>query len=198
MIINTHILFSKIVYKHCLKELNFKLNKNIFMYGNIKPDISPDTFKSSHTLKDSIGIVSEHFNELSNNKLDIKQFSMLLGMICHYTADYFCIYHTEEYSKKSIFKHIAYEIALHINLRILLIRGKLKIIDSRSVPQRNVLSIIYNMQEKYFQKKRGFLTDIIYAVSTITMVIESIIYFNVNKFENIETYELSKNIGGII
>lgn len=198
MIINTHILFSKIVYKHCLKELNFKLNKNIFMYGNIKPDISSNPFKDSHTLKDSIDIVSQYFTQLDNNKLDIKQFSMILGMICHYIGDYFCLYHTEEYSKKNIFKHLAYEIALHVNLRILLIQGKLKLIDNRSLPQRNILSIIFNMQEKYFQKRRSFLRDITYAVSTITMVAESIIYFSINEFENAETYELPKDIGGIM
>ena len=198
MIINTHILFSKIIYKHCLKELNFKLDKYIFMYGNIKPDISSDTFKDSHILKDSIDIVSKYSTELSNNKLDIKEFSIILGMMCHYIADYFCLYHTEEYRKKSIFKHLAYEIALHINLRILLIQGKLKLIDNRSIPQRNVLSIIFNMQEKYFQQRRSFLRDITYALSTITMVTESIIYFSVNKFENAEIYELQRDIGGIM
>lgn len=198
MIINTHLLFSKIVYKRCLKELNFKLNKHIFMYGNIKPDISFSAVKDAHTLKDSINIVSKYFTELSDSELDIKQFSMRLGMMCHYICDYFCLYHTEDYCKKNIFEHLAYEIVLHVNLRILLIKNKLKLVDNRNLPQKNILSIISNMQEKYFQQRRSFLRDITFAVSTISIVTESIIYFSINQFENAETYELRKDIGGIM
>ncbi|WP_446897013.1 zinc dependent phospholipase C family protein [Clostridium sp. LBM24168] len=198
MIINTHILFSKIVYKHCLRELNFKLNKIIFMYGNIKPDISPNSCRNPHTLKDSLHIVSKCFNQLSHDELDINQFSMILGIMCHYISDYFCLYHTEEYSKKNIFKHIAYEILLHFNLQILLIFGRLKLIDSRNLPQRNVLSIVFDMQKRYFKQRRSFLRDIIYAVSTINMTVESIVYFNINNLENLENYNLPKGIGGIM
>lgn len=198
MILNTHIIFSKIVYKHCLKELNFKLNRILFMYGNIKPDISPTSCRNPHTLKDSLNVVSECFDKLSHSELDIKQFSIILGIMCHYISDYFCLYHTEEYSNKNIFRHIAYEIILHFNLRILLIRGKLKLINSRSLPQRNILSIIFNMQREYFKQKRSFLRDITYAVSTINMTVESIIYFNSHDFSNLESYNLPKDIGGIM
>jgi len=39
MITNTHLLFSRLIFKHCENKLGFKLSKGIFMYGNIKPDI---------------------------------------------------------------------------------------------------------------------------------------------------------------
>ncbi|MBC2582165.1 zinc dependent phospholipase C family protein [Clostridium sp. DJ247] len=203
MIINTHLLFSRIIYKHCLKKLDFKLHKSTFLYGSIKPDIFCNHSKESHTLDETINIVSEYSDELINNESNIKQFSMTLGVICHYICDYFCLYHSEEYSNKNIFKHLIYEIILHISLLILIIRGKLKFVNNRNLPQRNILSIIFHMQKRYFQKRKSFLRDITYALSTITWVTESIIYFSINKSKNYaenkaEIYELPKAIDRIV
>ena len=40
MIVDTHLFLSQILYKYISKQMNFKLNRLAFAYGNIKPDFT--------------------------------------------------------------------------------------------------------------------------------------------------------------
>lgn len=184
MIINTHLLFSKLLFKHCLKELNFKLSKGVFMYGNIKPDIFSDDNNNSHSLEDSINAIQKYINKLINNELTIHEFSLNLGILCHYTCDFFCIYHRKEFTETSIFKHLIYEIQLHFKLINLLITKKLKPLKNKSFPQKDILSIILKMQKEYLQEKNSITKDITYALSTVILISESILHFSSIKAPN--------------
>lgn len=175
MITNTHILYSQIIYKYCLKNLKFKLDKYYFMYGNIKPDIFCNHFKDSHTLNESIDLVFRYSNLLIARKYDIKHFSVILGEICHYVCDYFCLYHTETFSKKNAFSHILYEIKLHIKLRALRKNSKIRPIYNRFPAPRSILSIIYDLQREYFKKRASFNKDIFFSLSASILVCEAII-----------------------
>lgn len=197
MIINTHLLFSKLIFNHCLKKLDFKLSKGIFMYGNIKPDIFSENTNNSHTLEDSTSAVQGYINKLLNNELTIQEFSLNLGMLCHYTCDFFCIYHRKEFTKVNIFKHLIYEIQLHFKLISLLITGKLKPLKNKGFPQKDILSIILEMQLKYLKEKNSIIKDITYAISTAILISESALQFSSiktqsSKLKTTNIYELPK------
>lgn len=199
MITNTHLLFSRLIFKHCLNELDFKLCKGIFMYGNIKPDIFSEQINDSHSLEDSTAIVQEYINKLTSDKLTIQQFSLVLGMLCHYTCDFFCIYHCKEFKDKSILKHIIYEIKLHFKLIVLLITGGLKLINNIDFPEKDILSMILEMQKKYSKEKESGIKDITYAISAAICISESVLQFRSIKAENREVinnniYKLPKGV----
>lgn len=187
MITNTHILFSKVLYENCLEDLNFKLDRYKFMYGNIKPDIFCNYFKDNHTIKGSIEIVKEHSQKLINGENNISRFSVELGVICHYVCDYFCIYHTDEYANNNIFKHIIYENKLHAKAIDMIEKENIKIKTRSNLFQGNIVEFIYKMQEKYFDENQSLTRDIMYALETANTVAEGIIYYslkNDNKLLN--------------
>lgn len=194
MITNTHILFSKILYENCLKDLNFKLDKYKFMYGNIKPDIFCNYFKDDHTIKGSIKIVKEYSNKLINSKNNISDFSVGLGVICHYVCDYFCIYHTEGYSKNNIFEHIGYERKLHNKVIHMIERSEVKIESRNNFIKGDVVEFIYKMQKKYFDEEQSLNRDIIYALETANAVTEGIVYYSILKSNHKSLNNLSEEI----
>jgi len=202
MITNTHLLFSRLIFKHCLNEFDFKLCKGIFMYGNIKPDIFSGQTNNSHSLEDSSDIVQKYIDKLTSDKLTIQQFSLTLGMLCHYTCDFFCIYHSEEFKNKNIFRHLTYEIQLHYKFMILLITGKFKLIKNIDLPQRDILSMILEMQKRYLKEEESGLKDLTYAISTAILISESVLRFRIikaqsSKASNTDIYKLPKVVGGI-
>lgn len=178
MITNTHIVFSKILYEKCIKDLNFKLDKYKFMYGNIKPDIFCNYFKDNHTIKGSIQIVEEYSKELINAERSIGKFSVELGVICHYVCDYFCIYHTEKYNGNNIFEHIRYENRLHNKLLDMIKNKKIKINGENVLPKEGIIEFIYKMQEKYFREEKSLTRDITYALETANTITKGIIYYS--------------------
>jgi len=187
MITNTHILFSKVLYENCLEDLNFKLDRYKFMYGNIKPDIFCNYFKDNHTIKGSIEIVKEHSQKLINGNNNISRFSVELGVICHYVCDYFCIYHTDEYANNNIFKHIIYEKKLHARAIDMIEKENIKIKAKSNLLEGNIVEFIYKMQEKYFNENQSLTRDIIYALETANTVAQGIINYslkNDNKLWN--------------
>lgn len=194
MITNTHILFSKILYKNCLKDLNFKLDRYKFMYGNIKPDIFCNYFKDDHTIKGSIQIVEQYSNKLINRKNNTGDFSIELGVICHYVCDYFCIYHTDEYAKNNIFEHLAYERKLHNKVIDMIEKSEIKIENRDNFINGNIVDFIYKMQKKYFDEKQSLNRDIIYALETANAVTEEIVYYNIFKNNHKALNNLSEEI----
>ncbi|MFL0195022.1 zinc dependent phospholipase C family protein [Clostridium sp. WILCCON 0269] len=175
MIINTHILISNIIYNYCSEKLNIKLNKWAFTYGNIKPDFIKDKSKYCHCINESINVVSEYSQQLIHNKMSIKNYSITLGILCHFICDYFCLYHTEKYKNKNLFQHLIYEIALHFAFIKHLICGKLRIIINDNIPKKDIVSIINDVYKKYDKENKFFTNDINYAISAGIMAVELIV-----------------------
>jgi hypothetical protein len=127
MIVDTHLLISQILYKYLSKQMNLKLNRLVFAYGNIKPDFINKDIKRSHTLEESLYSINKYSEELMSKNISIKEFSRSLGVICHFICDYFCLYHREGNEKKGVYEHLFYEVILHTKLLTLLLTGKLSL-----------------------------------------------------------------------
>ncbi|PRR79843.1 hypothetical protein CLLU_34180 [Clostridium luticellarii] len=174
MITSTHLLISHIIFNHCSKKFNIKLNKFNFSYGNIKPDFVKDRSNHCHCLDESIDIVCEYYNKLVNTRMSVKEYSVTLGMICHFICDYFCLYHTEGYKDKNLFQHFIYELRLHfIFIALLLFKG-FKIIPDIYIPEKSIPAVIYYMRKKYDKENKSFTRDITYAISTATIAADII------------------------
>ena len=174
MIVNTHILMSQILYKHISKDMNFKLDRVAFGYGNIKPDFNNKDINREHTLDESLYEVNKYSEELMSKDISIKEFSKSLGVICHFACDYFCLYHREGNEKKGVIEHMAYESILHVKLLAILLRGKLKL-NNHEILEVSVENIALSLQEKYKSESNSLTKDITYALAGALQISELIV-----------------------
>lgn len=194
MIVDTHLLISKILYNYLSNQMNFRLNRLAFAYGNIKPDFNNKDINHSHTLDESLHSVNKYSEELVSRNISIKEFSMSLGVICHFVCDYFCIYHREGNEKKGIFEHLVYELILHVKLLALLLRGKLKF-NNYEMFENSVEAIVMMQQERYNSESKCLTRDISYALRGASQVSKLIIcssqlYFDQNEINISENINL--------
>jgi len=166
VIVDTHLLISNILYKYLSNSMGFKVDRLAFAYGNIKPDFNDKEIKCPHTLEESINSVNKYAEKLMRKNISIQEFSMSLGVICHFTCDYFCIYHREGNDKKGIFEHLFYEICLHIRLLKLLLKGNLNS-NNDEILEDTVEAIVVKLGEKYNLEPKGLNRDINYALLAV-------------------------------
>lgn len=174
MIFNTHILMSQILYKYIAKDMNFKLDRVAFAYGNIKPDINNKDINCAHTVDESLYNVNKYSEKLMSENISIKEFSKSLGVICHFACDYFCLYHREGNDKKGTCEHLLYEGILHVKLLSLLLRGKVELNNYGMFP-KSVEDIALSLGEKYKVEAKSLTKDITYALSGARQISELIV-----------------------
>ncbi|MCB2295561.1 zinc dependent phospholipase C family protein [Clostridium algoriphilum] len=174
MIVDSHLVMSQILYKNITNQMDFKLDRLAFTYGNIKPDFSNKDIKRSHTLDESLESINLYSKKLMSKSISVKDFSRSLGVICHFACDYFCLYHREGNEKKGAYEHLVYEIHLHVKLLTLLLRGKIKL-NNQDVLQNNVEFIALNIQNKYNLEPKSLTKDITYALSSAYQISKLIV-----------------------
>ena len=175
MITGTHSLMSSILYKYLIKKTGFKLDLMAFAYGNIMPDFDKGYIKCPHTLEDSIHTINAYSENLMKSSVSIQEFSMCLGVVCHFVCDYFCLYHSKEYWKKDPVGHAAYEAALHIKFLTLFSNKNFKL-KFKCVPEQSVEDMVNKIFKKYNSEPRTMTNDITYALIASASVGELIIY----------------------
>jgi len=177
MIVDTHVLMSQILYKYISNQVNFKLDRLAFAYGNIKPDLNNKDINFEHTLDESLYSVNKYSQKLMSQDISVKEFSKSLGVICHFACDYFCLYHREGNEKKGLYEHLLYEERLHWKLISLLLKGKIKL-DSYEMSQDSVEDITLNLQEKYNLESKSLTRDIKYALFAASQISKLIVCSN--------------------
>lgn len=184
----THIAISKIIYEHLKNKM--KLDKRYFIYGNLKPDLSLKINQVSHTFDNYFSYVCSCGNNLMKGGASVKDFSIKLGEICHYTCDFFCMYHLNtEIFNKSI-NHFLYELKLHFKFLELTRKEKFEIKIEDNNLTKNIKSIIFNMRLKYLSEIASMEKDISYAVNTATWVCESVGLFLTNSMTFVPCNEM--------
>ena len=160
----THIMISKRLYKYLSKEMY--LDKYAFLYGNIKPDLSPQCLRNPHLLENYLLIVSSDSNRLIDNTASVREFSADLGVICHYICDFFCYCHLNSRLYHKLASHFLYELRLHLTYCSLLIRQKIKIAPFSRYPDKSVASMVMEMRKEYTAGRETLQNDIEYALLT--------------------------------
>lgn len=176
MIVPTHWVFSKLLYQAHIQGSERFISKMAFRYGNIRPDIHPSYSKVDHTIEETFEIVTELSNRLQNEKLNRYQFSVVLGMMSHYLCDYFCLYHSDAYIRKSIIEHIQYEIRVHFKLINLMKSKQLKPPVGSNLYLENMETVILKAQINYFQSEHNHVKDIDFALKNAGAMIQAAIW----------------------
>jgi len=195
MIVNTHLLMSQILYRYISNQMNFKLDRIAFAYGNIKPDLNNKDIRHSHTLNESLASVNKYSEELMSKSVSIKEFSRSLGVICHFTCDYFCLYHRDGNENKGLCEHLFYEFILHEKLLTLLLKGKIKL-NNHEMSRGSVEVIALNMEKKYNSESKSLTKDITYAISGAFQISKLILcssqlYFQRKEINILKKYQLN-------
>lgn len=114
MNIFVHLKIADQVYHRLTKDFGIYLNRPGFLLGNILPDLQHGRIKADHFFNDSwlpVTLLAQMIGrsqfETGHGRLTGMR-SVDIGMICHYTSDYFCYAHNEQFGP-SMAKHILYE-----------------------------------------------------------------------------------------
>jgi hypothetical protein len=181
----THIAMAKMLYSNLNSIMD--LDKKAFVYGNIKPDMTYKLLRNPHTLENYFLTVCSSAEKLMNdNKLSLKEFSIELGVICHYVCDFFCQYHLKDELFHRFREHFIYELKLHAVL-LLNYSGneKLKI---ESINQ-NIAVIIRELRKDYSAIPASMKKDLKYALTASMSICESVYYLSDNYIKSTEKQE---------
>jgi hypothetical protein len=169
----SHLYISRVLYRNFKKEVN--LSKLAFAYGNVKPDLPPACFRDKHTMDNYLFIVYDKTNQLLSSDPDVKEFSVILGELCHFVCDFFCYYHLNDRLYKKMLSHFFYEIRLHLKLCAYRFGNKIRMPEART-PQKGLAHIIFEMRREYFSNPRSIKKDIDFAFRAAFTIFKRIIY----------------------
>lgn len=115
MLIQTHHHLATLVYQHVKGKYHLELSNDKLHFGSIIPDLNWKYLHIPHFFEGGFIHYRTEVRELLEDQkyLDIKEFSKKLGIILHFTADFFCNAHNDEEYKNNILSHLNYEMKLH-------------------------------------------------------------------------------------
>lgn len=115
MWIRTHSYMAKCIYNYIKERYQLNLRLDILEYGSVKPDLHWKYNNISHYYDDGYGFWLEEVGQLLKNSKyrSIKEFSDKLGVILHFTADFFCYAHNTKELKENTWAHLVYEMRLN-------------------------------------------------------------------------------------
>lgn len=175
MIIGTHLIIADIIYKYLIVKTNMKLDWPSFAYGNIRPDLDKGFIRCAHTFEDSINVIEAYSEELMKSRVLLKEFSMHLGVICHFICDYFCLYHSKKYWKRDPLGHAIHEIKLHSRFLLLSANGSIRFKHIKA-SEESLKDLVIRLQEGYNLGQESIEKDIKYSLAAASSVCEMIIY----------------------
>ena len=158
----THTLLAKKIYDFFEKR-NVNLSKFWLTIGSVKPDFTNDDI--NHYKDESITLFYEKFSELKNidPEKNMQKFSLKLGEIFHYTADFFCHAHNNQKMEDNYLYHFKYEWQLN-NFAY---KSKNKIFNLNQLDpyiyQLTLKELMNYKHEEYLNKKTSFKNDLFYS-----------------------------------
>ena len=112
---SSHILMGGFLSEYVERHYDIRLDRKSFLLGNVLPDYCPSFLVRPHYLKNNAVHVQNILRLLlsgHSSARNDKRRSRLLGILCHFYADFFCYAHSERFPG-SLSEHIAYENSLH-------------------------------------------------------------------------------------
>ena len=141
----------------------------------MKADFTNDDI--NHYKDESISLFYKKFSELKNIDPDknLRKFSIKLGELFHYIADFFCYAHNSEKMKENYLFHFKYEwqlnkFAYNSNKKIFEVNTTKTYMHNLSIAQ-----IIESEHKKYLNLKQSFKTDLLYSFRTSILLTEKFI-----------------------
>jgi hypothetical protein len=189
MHITTHVLIANTLYKEITSQMEIQLDYLHFVYGNIKPDINPGDMDYPHYLEDSLQDVISYCESITKTPMSVKDMSVALGAISHFICDYYCLYHTEEYKRKSIVGHTLYEHFLELHFIKKCIKRELIISDEPL--WETIEDTISQNYVAYGHEEHSMDKDIHYAVNTTLCVLKRVIQLSAIQRRQVSDMEIA-------
>lgn len=176
MVLGTHRTIAENVYLTLLNEQNIKLNRGLFIAGNMFPDLHIDYIKEKHYKSFCYEKIREAIIDLSKTKMNLKEFSFRAGIICHYLSDFFCYPHEQEwrYLKGNTKEHIIFEEKQHriTNNKIFLVKCNLSIEEFEKL---YIDFFIENLLDEY-RNAIDYSRDVVFAITASYKCVEALLY----------------------
>lgn len=177
---NTHMLLANNILIQANGKKVYLINKNRFIWGNIKPDCASKYKLKKHYYNESIEMILEKICFLSSISIsDVyygygkKKFSEELGVVCHFLCDYFCLPHNQRMEFKNaahIKNHVQYENTLAKVAKSYNQKDNI----NRNLSIEMIQEFIVENQREY-EKEQGYLNDLDYAYYICNSVVNSIL-----------------------
>lgn len=192
-----------------LKARGVELNRIAFVYGNIAPDYLPSLYVRPHFAWTCNHMITKFVKQLADTPVTEDgcigpDYSMRLGLMCHFICDYFCFAHNADFSG-SVSQHIVYERDLDEYLREncthLLDLGTsapVEVIPSEHL----ILLCIANSKHTYLQEGYTMQNDIVRAFDSCLTTILSVVALahkvpaSEARIESIELYDRAMSLKG--
>lgn len=179
LLVQTHRLISQAVASVIQEKLNISINKEAFLYGSIKPDFYPHLMLMSHYKDSSSQYIFDRILMLQNHSLtldpkDLKAYSLELGIINHFLADFFCGAHNEA-KKGSLSNHLLYELQLHKKISDTCLNDICSAaLQNPKKPlleyKQGLIDYINKKHIEYLNKPKDMLNDLLYSLDVCSVV----------------------------
>ncbi|MGI5978592.1 MAG: zinc dependent phospholipase C family protein [Oscillospiraceae bacterium] len=192
-----------------LKARGIELSRVAFVYGNIAPDYVPALYVRPHFTWTCNHMISKFVKLLSETRVSEKgvigpEYSMRLGLMCHFICDYFCFAHNPDFSG-SLPQHITYERDLDEYLR----QNCTKLLDLNGaeplepIPGEHMMLLrIANSKRNYQHEGYTMENDIRFAFDACLSTIYSAVLLarkvpaTAERIESIELYDKAMSLKG--
>ncbi len=113
MFFETHHKMGQLMHDRLERLHPGRIQRDAFVYGNVKPDLMRKGAKDRHLLSDTLPFIELTSGFLCTPSMDPEEDSVLLGMVCHHVCDAFCRYHQELGLYRDYPRHLEYELGLN-------------------------------------------------------------------------------------
>lgn len=155
-----------------------RLDRSSYLFGNVLPDYCPSFLIRPHYLKNHAAHVQNILQLLlprRSSAYDDKKHSRLLGVLCHFYADFFCYAHSDGFPG-NLQEHIAYESSLNCYFMEHLeqLRSVRLLAPQRPAADADDLYRRFeNLHSSYLLSHQSFGNDILYAMTACIDLIVS-------------------------
>jgi hypothetical protein len=171
----THLQMAGVLYGELCRVVD--LDRESFIYGNVKPDCSLKGVLLPHTLTNYFDRVLDLADRLMEEDLTKQVYSEGLGVLCHFLSDFYCLYHAKEEKFNHYMGHAVYEIRLH-NFHKKKEPSFLKNIFSfKPNLAQDLRQTIIDFREEYFSRPHSLELDFFYAYRLCKLACQSVAYY---------------------
>lgn len=176
----THLMMADALYGELSEVID--LDRESFIYGNVKPDCTPIVLFKPHILSIHSEGVLALSEQLIEEDFSRDAFSLDLGILCHFLSDFFCLYHAKEEKFNRHLAHGIYEIRLcnyHKKNEPALLKNAFSFKDN---PTRDLRQIIKDFRGEYFSHEHHLGLDLFYAYRLCKLACKSVAYYRSGSF----------------
>ena len=168
------------------------IDRDAFVYGNVKPDLMRKGAKDRHMLSDTAPFLNLTAKYLQQPSVEPEEDWVLLGMICHHVCDAFCRYHQQVELYRDYGRHLEYELGLNgffngwmqnglsLNLEGQIVDGTHP--DGFFMPEApetdqesGVMRLLHPRLLLYQAGEPSFFLDLRYALETSSLLVDTIL-----------------------